>query len=60
MTLVLLGTLSTAVPLAGPASQSAPARAQSGLTALDRYVAAPDSNFSWKAVRELPAADGVQ
>jgi PhoPQ-activated pathogenicity-related protein len=24
-------------------------------TALDRYVAAPDTNFSWKVVRELPA-----
>jgi hypothetical protein len=24
-------------------------------TALDRYVAAPDPNFAWKVVRELPA-----
>jgi PhoPQ-activated pathogenicity-related protein len=46
----------TAMPFAQPASpQSATARAQSGLTALDRYVAAPDSNFTWKVVRELPA-----
>jgi hypothetical protein len=29
-----------------------------GGTALDRYVAAPDANFAWKAVRELPA-EGV-
>ncbi len=28
-------------------------------TALDRYVAAPDSNFGWKVLRELPA-DGVK
>jgi len=27
-------------------------------TALDRYVAAPDSSFAWKAVRDLPA-EGV-
>lgn len=27
-------------------------------TALDRYVAAPDSSFTWKAVRDLPA-EGV-
>lgn len=59
MALVLLVTLATAVPDAGRAPQSAPARAQSGQTALDRYVAAPDANFSWKAVRELPAGDGV-
>src|SRR6476620_9227761 len=28
-------------------------------TALDRYVAAPDSNFTWKAVRDLPAGEGM-
>jgi PhoPQ-activated pathogenicity-related protein len=28
-------------------------------TALDRYVAAPDSNFAWKPVRDLPAPEGV-
>ena len=59
MVLVLLVTLATAVPDAGRAPQSATARAQSGQTALDRYVAAPDANFTWKVVRELPAADGV-
>ncbi len=40
---------------AGP---QAPARAKPSLTALDRYVAAPDSSFTWKAVRDLPA-EGV-
>ena len=34
------------------------ARATTSLTALDRYVAAPDSSFTWKAVRDLPA-EGV-
>ena len=58
--LVLLVSLATVVPFAGPAPQTAAtARAQSSLTALDRYVAAPDPNFTWKVVRELPAADGV-
>src|SRR5688572_18582596 len=33
----------------------APARATTPQTALDRYVAAPDSSFSWKVVRQLPA-----
>ena len=59
MAVVLLGTLATAAPFAGQAPQSAPARAPSGQTALDRYVATPDSNFTWKAVRELPAAEGM-
>ena len=57
MAVALVGTFATAAPFAGPAPQSAPA--QSGQTALDRYVAAPDANFTWKAVRELPAAEGV-
>src|SRR5882672_9216150 len=34
------------------------ARAKTAQTALDRYVAAPDSSFTWKAVRDLPA-EGV-
>jgi len=59
MALVFVVTLAPAVPVAGPAPQSALARAPSGQTALDRYVAAPDPNFTWKAVRELPAAEGV-
>ena len=60
MAVVLLGTFATAAPFAGPAPQSATARAHpSAQTALDRYVAAPDANFTWKVVRELPAAEGV-
>jgi PhoPQ-activated pathogenicity-related protein len=51
----LFATLATALPRAVPAPQPATARAQSGLTALDRYVAAPDPNFTWKVVGELPA-----
>ena len=57
--LVLFAVLSTTFPHAVPAPpQAATARAQSAQTALDRYVAAPDANFSWKVVRELPA-DGA-
>ena len=40
--------------LLSSASQ-APARALPSRTALDRYVAAPDSSFAWKVLRELPA-----
>ena len=53
---VLFAALAAAVPLAAPRPpQAATARAQSAQTALDRYVAAPDPNFAWKIVRELPA-----
>ena len=56
---MLFAALATAVPLAAPTSpQAATARAQPAQTALDRYVAAPDSNFSWKVVRDL-SAEGV-
>ena len=56
---VLVAALATAVPLAAPPSpQAATARAQPAQTALDRYVAAPDPNFSWKIVRDLQA-EGV-
>ena len=41
-------------------AQSAAARAPlAGATPLDRYVAAPDASFTWKAVRELPAGEGL-
>jgi PhoPQ-activated pathogenicity-related protein len=33
----------------------APAPTSASQTALDRYVAAPDTSFTWKVVRELPA-----
>jgi PhoPQ-activated pathogenicity-related protein len=38
-----------------PVSSQAPAPSRSSQTALDRYVAAPDSNFSWKVAKELPS-----
>jgi PhoPQ-activated pathogenicity-related protein len=48
-----------APPLAMRAAPQQPsARARASRTALDRYVAAPDPSFAWKAVRDLPA-DGV-
>jgi PhoPQ-activated pathogenicity-related protein len=48
--------LLTAAPQ-GPqrAAPQSPERAPSSTTALDRYVAAPDASFTWKAVRDLPA-----
>jgi PhoPQ-activated pathogenicity-related protein len=47
--------LATATVLLG-AAQSPQRRTSE--TALDRYVAAPDANFAWKVVRELPV-EGV-
>jgi PhoPQ-activated pathogenicity-related protein len=52
----LVLTLATAAPLS---AQTATARATSGGTALDRYVAAADPSYTWKAVREIPAGDGL-
>ena len=55
-----------AAPQAAPSASSgarvegqASARAHTGLTALDKYVAAPDPAFAWKALRDLPA-EGVK
>src|SRR5688572_23249610 len=44
--------LISAVLAAAPAQAPQPRRSE---TALDRYVAAPDSSFAWKVLRELPA-----
>lgn len=41
--------------MAAPAPQQPQSHARASETALDRYVAAPDSHFSWKPVRDLPA-----
>src|SRR5688572_23259383 len=43
--------LISAVLAAAPAQAPQPRRSE---TALDRYVAAPDSSFAWKVLRELP------
>ena len=53
-----LALILAAVPMALSAAPQAPQTAPSSQTALDRYVAAPDGSFAWKAVRELPA-EGV-
>jgi PhoPQ-activated pathogenicity-related protein len=48
------------VAAGAPVAQSQrAAEARAPETALDRYVAAPDSSFTWKVVRELPA-EGVK
>jgi PhoPQ-activated pathogenicity-related protein len=46
----------TAAVIAAPAEQvpRGSQRATRAHTALDRYVAAPDANFAWKVLRELP------
>ena len=52
----LIPLVVAAFALLAPVHQAPqPARASSPQTALDRYVAAPDPSFTWKAVRELPA-----
>jgi PhoPQ-activated pathogenicity-related protein len=54
-----LATLLVVLPLAlSAAPRQAPATARSSQTALDRYVAAPDSSYAWKSLRDLPA-EGV-
>lgn len=40
--------------------RQASARVSKPETALDRYVASADPNFAWKAVRDLPAPEGVK
>jgi PhoPQ-activated pathogenicity-related protein len=44
-----------ALTSAGSAQAPATRLAATPQTALDRYVGAPDSNFAWKVVRDLPA-----
>jgi PhoPQ-activated pathogenicity-related protein len=48
----VLVALTSALLAAAPQQAPQPRTAE---TALDRYVAAPDSNFAWKVVRELPS-----
>jgi PhoPQ-activated pathogenicity-related protein len=60
-----IGLSVAALVLAAPmamraAPQQAAPRVSKPETALDRYVAAPDPNFAWKAVRDLPAGEGVK
>jgi PhoPQ-activated pathogenicity-related protein len=53
--LVLLeGSRSLQSSAAEPAATNAFLRATGGLTALDRYVAAPDTNYSYHLVRTIP------
>jgi PhoPQ-activated pathogenicity-related protein len=50
------------LPLTLTATQQQPAPAvyaRASQTALDRYVAMPDANFTWKVLRQLPA-DGAE
>ena len=57
--IVVIVATSAAARKGPPHTQQATARAHaSSQTALDRYVAAPDSNFSWKVAKQLPG-EGV-
>ena len=51
---VLAATLIVCTASIGASPRQAIPREQSSQTALDRYVAAPDPNFSWKVLRPLP------
>ena len=55
--LAVAAAMMSAVIGASPQQSTARAKA-SAQTALDRYVAAPDPNFTWKISRQLPA-EGV-
>jgi PhoPQ-activated pathogenicity-related protein len=54
---LLLSLLTVAPVVAQTSTARAPRTAE---TALDRYVAAPDPSFEWKAVRNLPADQGLK
>src|SRR5690242_3556551 len=52
--------LSTAPLMMRAVAQQPSARSKTLQTALDRYIAAPDPNFGWKAVGELPVPEGMK
>src|SRR5688572_22967293 len=52
---VLVALVSALVAAAPPQAPRQATDRRTSETALDRYVAAPDSNFAWKVLRELPA-----
>ena len=55
MTRLLISVIAV-LPLVVAAGPQQPASfARASATALDRYVAAPDPSFAWKAVKDLPA-----
>jgi PhoPQ-activated pathogenicity-related protein len=49
-----VAAIATVFPRGVLTAQQASPRVDRPETALDRYVAAPDASFTWKAVRELP------
>ena len=55
---VLAAFLAAAATFPGHAQQPQTRPGTAGQTALDRYVAAPDANFSWKVLKPL-SAEGV-
>jgi len=60
LSLVAAGALTfSASPGSAAHQQSTAATARASETALDRYVAAPDSSFAWSVSKNLPAGDAT-
>ncbi len=55
LTLVTATIVSLVLSFARTSAQQPASFARASQTALDRYVAAPDANFRWKVLRDLPA-----
>ena len=55
MTRLLIAILAVLPMLSAAASQQPESFARASETALDRYVAAPDSSFAWKVLRDVSA-----
>ena len=60
MSRFLIATLAAVSILTSASARQPASYLRASETALDRYVAAPDPNFAWKILRELPPADGVK
>ncbi|HEV3484542.1 MAG TPA: PhoPQ-activated pathogenicity-related family protein [Vicinamibacterales bacterium] len=56
MTRLLIAIVAVLPLLTAAASQQPESFARASETALDRYVAAPDSSFAWKVLRDVSAA----
>ena len=52
------GFLFSGLPLSAPEPQVAVSTSRASTTALDRYVASPDTTYAWKVAKQLPA-DGA-
>src|SRR5687767_14241305 len=55
----IAATLPVLTGSAGAAAQAVPSTARASETALDRYVAAPDSSYAWTVSKTLPTGPGA-